>query len=370
MAANLPYEVRNSFPAFRKRIYVNTATSGLLSEGLFQWRQAHDLDYMTRGSEMKTKTDSLISGVRQSVGNCFGCDSENVALVPSFSIGLNLLLEGLRDTEKVLLLNRDYPSLNWPFQHRNFSFLKIDITKNLEETIYYNVKQNGITVLACSLVQWLNGFKIDINFYKKLKQDFPDLLIIVDGTQYCGTEAFDFSSSGIDILGSSGYKWLLSGYGNGFLLVNPKATPRFSLKAMGYGSGRNAREYQKERTFCKHLEPGHLAALNFGSLGYSLQWLMELGMDRIGKHLHALSSRARDEFNALGLLDPIVKERATHSTIFNLAIDLASHQQLLANNIVCVRRGEGTRLGFHLYNTQEDVDAIVEILKSVGNFAT
>jgi selenocysteine lyase/cysteine desulfurase len=354
--------LRNTFPVLRTALYANTATSGLLSEDLFEWRQEHDLDFLIGGSEAKSETHLLLKETRETVAKFFNFEEEHVALVPSFSQALNLLLEGLPPTEKVLLLKGDYPSLNWPFENRDFSITHLEIGADLEERVYDTVKKEDITVFACSAVQWLNGFKMDFDFIKKLKVDFPELMVIMDGTQFCGTEYFDFGSSGIAILGASGYKWLLSGYGNGFLMVKPEVQERFQLKSKGYGSGRNALNQKDGRTFCKHLEPGHLDSLNFGSLNFSMQSLMGIGLEAIGEHNQALSKYAKGQFDTLGLLDDFIVKRSPTSTIFNIK---KSHfyDKLLEHNVVCARRGDGIRLSFHFFNTLEELDRIIEILK-------
>src|SRR5690606_27445773 len=124
---------------------------------------------------------------------------ENVGLVPNFSLGLNQLLEGLDKKHNVLLLRGDYPSVNWPFESRGFAISYVDIDQNLEENILNQVKADNISVLALSLVQWVNGVKVDLNFLRQLKNEHPDLIIIADGTQFCGTAEFDFEISGIDL---------------------------------------------------------------------------------------------------------------------------------------------------------------------------
>ena len=351
------------FPVLQRGIYANTATSGLLHEDLLEWRQEHDLDFLIGGSAAKAETHILLKETRKTVAKFFNFEEEHVALVPSFSQGLNLLLEGLNTSEKVLLLKGDYPSLNWPFESRGFSTDYVDIEIALEDRIFEVVKKKNITVFACSGVQWLNGFKMDFDFLKNLKAEFPQLMIIMDGTQFCGTENFDFSISGVDILGASGYKWLLAGYGNGFLMVKPEMQDRFKLRSMGYGSGRNAKNQMDGRVFCKHLEPGHLDSLSFGSLQFSMKFLMDIGLETIGKHDQEISQYAKEWFTELGLLEDFVADRHSTSTIFN--IDRKdSYDNLVKNNVVCARRGDGIRFSFHFYNTKGEVDSIIEILKN------
>ncbi|WP_350285034.1 aminotransferase class V-fold PLP-dependent enzyme [uncultured Croceitalea sp.] len=357
--------LRKKFPVVNHHIYANTAASGLLSDDLMEWRQEHDLDFLIGGSEVKGRANTMLSETRGVVADFFNCSKDNTVLIPNFTIGLNLLLEGLGQKEKVLLLEGDYPSLNWPFESRSFEIKYVPISKALETEIYEAVSENGITVLALSVVQWLNGIKIDLEFLKKLKVEFPNLLIIADGTQFLGTSDFDFSESAIDLLGASAYKWLLSGYGNGLMLIKEEAKKRFDLKSKGYGSGRNMVAYDNKRTFGKRLEPGHLDTLNFGSLQFSLDFLKKIGLNAIETHLQDLSKTAKANFMELGLLEGAVDARECHSTIFNIRADQKVFDKLSHENVVCAQRGDGIRLSFHIYNTIAEIEAVTNILKKL-----
>lgn len=358
--------LRKKFPVLNQCIYANTAATGLMSEDLMEWRQGHDLDYLIGGSEMKMKNFEKIPEIRGVVGNFFQCKSENVALVPNFSIGLNILLEGLQKNQNVLLLEGDYPSVNWPFESRKFNIEYAKIDGLLEERIYDQAAKGKINILAFSIVQWINGIKIDLEFLKKLKKDFPNVMIIADGTQFCGTEQFGFQDSGVDILGSSGYKWLLAGFGNGFFLVKDEIKERFNLKFTGYGAVMGDESKKENIPFCRHLEPGHLDSLNFGSLRYAMDFLEEIGMEHIQTQLKRLSHKAREEFSALGLLENSVIQREGHSTIFNIKGDKALFQKLSGHDVVCSPRGTGIRLSFHFYNTEEEIESIAKMLKPMS----
>lgn len=346
-------------------IYANTASAGLLNDNLMEWRQEHDLDYLIGGSDMKTK--AMLTGipeVRKTVAAFFGAITENTALTPNFSIGLNMLLSGLDKNSKVLLVENDYPSVNWPFEYRQFKVSYVKQDENLEDNILQKIKAGDISILALSLVQWVNGIRIDMDFLKSLKKDFPNLIVIADGTQFCGTTDFHFADSGIDILGTSGYKWLLSGYGNGFFLFKDGIKERFTMETIGFNSANIDIEGRDNVRFAKHFEPGHLDTLNFGSLKFSLDYLSSLGKSKIEEHLKNLSEKAKEEFAELGLLEDAVVARKFHSTIFNIKGDDTLFESLKAQNVVCSQRGGGIRLSFHCYNAKKDIDAIVRILKT------
>ncbi|MDL5513711.1 aminotransferase class V-fold PLP-dependent enzyme [Arenibacter sp. M-2] len=356
-------KIIKQFPVLSQYTYVNTATSGLLYDDLLDWRQEHDLDFLIGGSSMKMKGHLLLSETRNTIGEFFGCKADNVALVPNFSIGLNLLLEGMGSARNVLLLEGDYPSLNWPFESRDCHTFYIKVTEALEENIYDRIRLDNINVLALSLVQWLNGIKVDLEFLGKLKKEFPDLLIIADGTQFLGTETFNFEDSGIDVLGASSYKWLLGGYGNGFMLFADDVPAKFNCSSTGFNAADADMEGREKISFVKQLEPGHLDTFNFGSLNYSLGFLSGIGMAAISDQIRGLSLKAKSEFENLGLLEESVVKRKIHSSIFNIAGDKELYAKLMEQDVVCAQRGNGIRLSFHFYNTEREIDKIIGILK-------
>ncbi|HET8736133.1 MAG TPA: aminotransferase class V-fold PLP-dependent enzyme [Pricia sp.] len=357
--------IRKHFPVLSQYLYADTASAGLLSDTLMTWRQEHDLDYLIGGSTMKTKAmGNGIPEIRKTVARFFGATPESTALVPNFSLGLNLLLEGFDTSRRVLLVQGDYPSVNWPFEHRDYKISYVSLDENLEDNIRDTIKAGNISVLAFSLVQWVNGIQIDLDFLSGLKADFPELIIIADGTQFCGTTDFNFLDSAIDVLGASGYKWLLGGYGNGFFLFKEGLETHFAVKTTGFNAADANLDMEDDIRFAKHLEPGHLDTLNFGSLKFSLEYLESLGKGNIETHLAKLSKKGQEEFAELGLLEDAVVARKAHSTIFKINGDKRLYRKLEQHDVVCSQRGGGIRLSFHCYNTETDVDQIVKILKT------
>lgn len=357
-------KVRKEFPVTRKGIYANTAVYGPLYDSLIDWRQEHDLDFLLHGSGMREKSLQILSDTRKTVGQFFNCKRENVALINNFSTGLNVLLEGLHPKKKILLLENDYPSVNWSFENRDFDISYVKTSATVEEKIEKAIGAQRIDVLALSVVQWLDGFLIDLAFIKKLKTTYPNLIIIADGTQFCGTRQFNFADSGIDVLGASAYKWLLAGYGNGFMLFSDSVKELFSLSTIGFNAANGDFDKKDAIRFAKQFEPGHLSCLNFGSLKFSMEFMQRIGMDKISQYNQLLSEKAKQQFNSLGLLEDRIVERKAHSTIFNIKVDTRVFNHLLENNVSCAQRGDGVRLSFHFYNTENEIDAIVKILKT------
>lgn len=355
--------LRKEFPALERFLYLNTAASGLLSETLLDFRQNHDLDFLIGGSEFRLEEKKLLTETRETLALFFNADPQLVALVPSFSIGFNFLLNGIPETAKILLLHNDYPSINLAVENRNFDLCYATIDENLEENVLHAINENQPEIFIFSLVQYLNGIKINLEFLKDLKQRFPKLILIADGTQYCGTEIFDFKNSGLDVLGASAYKWLNAGYGNAFFLFSGNASGKFSPETIGYGS--NMGKYKSDDgNFIGKFEPGHLDTFNFGSLKTALELQLKIGQEEIQKQIEQLSKKAKNEFERLDLLEECVVKREKHSSIFNIRGDEKLLHYLRGKEIICSPRGNGIRISFHYFNTEKEVDFLMNILRS------
>lgn len=356
-------EIRKEFPVLDKYTYLNTASSGLLSRSLVAWRHAHDLALMQDASIFRDLHRSYIRGIRTAVSRFFTAEENEIALLPNFSFGHNILLEGLARKTKVLLLERDYPSINWAVENRNFEIRMVKIDEQLELNIEAAVMEFQPDVFAFSIVQYLNGIKIDFDFLRQLKAYHPDLLLIADGTQYVGTERFSFRDSPIDILGASCYKWMLAGYGNGIFMIKAEVQHKIAPSAVGFNSADAVFGNRDEIRFMSRFEPGHQDTLAMGSIEQSICFMEKLGVDVIAAGVENLANRAKDRFAELGLLEDAVIKRSKHSSIFNINGDAKLFERLKKNNIICSQRANGIRISFHFYNTEAELEKLISLLK-------
>ncbi|MCF4101951.1 aminotransferase class V-fold PLP-dependent enzyme [Gillisia sp. M10.2A] len=353
--------LRKAFPVLQQYIYLNTAASGPLSEKVFDFRQEHDLDFLVSGCILKEKQGEMLAKIRETVGGFFKCEPNRVALVPNFSYGFNTLLEGIESDKSFLLLEDEYPSISWPITSREFKTYTVSLSATLEEDIENALKNYNPDVFAFSIVQYISGLKLSIDFLKQMKQKFPDTLFIADGTQYCGTEIFNFDDSGLDVLLCSGYKWLNAGYGNGFVLFQEDVPKKIFPKTTGFNSLQGKYKAQ-EGNFLGKFEPGHQDTLNYGSLMTALKYLNEVNLEVVEEINKKLSVIAKKELTTLGVLDEIVVKRSHHSTIFNIKGDKNLYDHLRNNDILASLKGPGIRVSFHYYNTEEEIQELVKAL--------
>jgi len=355
-------DLRNEFPALQGQTYLNTASSGLLSKTLYRWRAVHEKELLENGANF-TIRKKIPEDTRQAVAQFFDAKVDEVALIPNFSFGFNSVLEGLSKGQKVLMLKNDYPSLRWPIETRDFNVCYAEISENLEANISEAFEKHRPDIFVFSIVQWLSGVKMDFNFLKELKAQYPNVLLMADATQYLGTEYFSFANNVIDVVAASCYKWLLAGFGNGIMMVKREAQEKIYPATIGFNGAETFESNAEDTKFNRHFEPGHQDTFNYGSLHQAILQAEKYGIDAIANKINVLKSTAIEGLSGLGLLTSMTANRSTHSSIINFKGDGVLFQKLKEKNIICSLRGGGIRVSFHYYNDLDDVAKLLDTLK-------
>jgi len=341
------------FPALENKIYLDTARSGLMYNELLSWRKEHENDFLNRGSQFRLNHEILLEKTRTEINKFLGSNNLTTFLVQNFSVGLSLLLKTIKTDKTVLMVKDDYSSIINQVLCSGLKHTLVDNNFDVEAQILNGINKYNPDLFIFSIVQHIDGTFIDLDFIKQVKKDFPQILIIADGTQFCGTQFFNFQSSEIDVLISSGYKWMMGGYGNGFISFNDK--------------------YQKshfkinEQYFMDLFEPGHHDTLNFGSLLFSLKKISNYGIDKIEKKINLLSFYTLEKLKTKKVLASKIIKRSSHSNIFNIRGDEKLFQHLLENNIICSKRGDGIRISINFYNTKDEIDYFLSIFSLYSN---
>jgi len=343
--------------------YLNTPGNGLIPKSHYSWRVNRDKEFFDPQGDLRDQQPAFINSVKENFSRLFNCSLSRLFLVPNFSFGYNTLLEGLGKNLKILLLEEDYPSLNYPVISRGFDYNLLPASAKIEEEVYKYIQANQPDVLVLSVVNYISGLKIDLEFVKKLKQDFPSLLIIGDATQFLGTEPFDFENSGFDALGGSGYKWMMAGFGNGYMMISERLADILYADAQRKNKPLEAMWAHKS-ILNIYFEPGHQDTLSQGTLNQSLLFLEQNGLQYIKSYLDELLYYAYRIFEERNWLLPIIAQREVRSALVNLQINPDYYPFLLNNGIKCFPRGTGIRIGIHFYNTKEDINRFVEVVDS------
>lgn len=338
------------FPVLEHSTYLNTAYVGLMPQGLLDFRAQQESKYWQMGDAYKIEAYEKLPLYHQNLGDYLHADPDHCYVVPNFSEGIRHLFDRLPKHFKVLSFLGDYHSLTAALNEYEFSCKKVPLGLQAETQLLEALRSEHFDVLVLSIVQYISGLKIDFNLLNQIKAEFPELLIIGDATQFLGTSEFNFEQSAFDGIVGSGYKWLLAGFGNGFCALKKD----FFKRTQTQPNALNERIYA-----------GHFDILAAASLDYAIR---QLSPEVASKRYRAIDQLSRIFHQSFleneWLLDPELGQRSP-SSIFLLKGNQSIYDQLQNNNIRCSLRGEGVRISVHFYNSENDLDRLVEVLKKL-----
>jgi selenocysteine lyase/cysteine desulfurase len=208
-------------------------------------------------------------------------------------------------------------------------------------------------VVAVSLVQSANGAVLDIDTLRTHVVGTPTLTVI-DITQALGWKRVDLSW--VDVTVAAVYKWLLSPRGTSLFSLSDRIIRSMTPHAASWYAGEAPwqtiyglplRLAEDARRF--DLSPAWFSVLG---AGLAMPWLASLDGDAVEAHCLGLANRLRAEFDL----------PQQDSAIVSLPIEGGAERLQRAGIRASVRAG-AIRVGFHLYNTENDLHRLLDALR-------
>jgi selenocysteine lyase/cysteine desulfurase len=348
--------------------YLNTAAAGLLSPASVSAAGAFNESLSANPSESFLQfLHERLPVLRAKTAGLVGATPSQVAFAPNFSYALLAVIANISPhLSRVLLYDDDYPSLNMPFELSGFEahYVKSDDGFSISlEDIRRMIEREKIDVVALSHVQFLTGFKIDLEELGACCRE-KDVALIIDATQSMGAVEMDFDRLAVDVMISSSYKWLNGGYGTAVLCVKEEFLRRYPPRFAGFGSMNVSPEGWVYSPSITSFEPGHL---NVPGLVQLEQAVEQRALDTVVK-VEGHNSRLLQKlimglggtsFNLKG--GPAAQSRAA---ILSFEAGQGVHDYLTSRGFAVTWRKGMIRVSPHFYNTLEEITSLVETLQA------
>jgi selenocysteine lyase/cysteine desulfurase len=363
--------------------YMNSASQHPMSRAA---RQAADeyLDFKKFSAPASYPFGEIRDRCRSNYAKLINADADEIAFVQSTTVGENLMLQALgipgrtgRIVTDELHFVGSMPTY-LELAKRGMDVVTLRATEDGSISLeQFEQAINDDTVLvAVSLVSMLNGFQHDLKGICEIAHS-RGALVFADTVQAAGSVPIDARDSGVDFTSAAGYKWLMGDMGLGFLSVRKDRLA--SLERPWWGSGQLARrdhrgfpnpgsegpvsDYEYHDTAMGYFAMGTQANMVAAALDASLEYLLEVGVERIQAYRQPMIDYLQEELPKLGY--PTITPRGTGSSIvsFRHDEDPAALRKRLVNDGITITVAEHYfRVSLSVFNDMQDVENLVSAL--------
>lgn len=310
--------------------------------------------------------------VREKGARLLGCATDEIVLTTSTTDGMCRVALGLNLTagDHVLTTDQEHPggSHCWEFLVRTRGIV-LDVVNIVpgehDASAIADRMRKAITprtkVMSFSHLLSSTGLRMPVAELAAVARSHG-CVSVVDGAQAAGGIAVDVKALGCDIYATSGHKWLLGPKGTGLLYVSALLGPRLELITLQDGhaaySGVNG---------VSNI-PGVIG------LGAAIDYVTTRGLAAIEAHNLSLRTRLDTALASVPKLTVVsARETALASPLltYRLPDDVPADElkdRLLNKHRVVVKLVpknwfNGQRISTHLFNTESDVDALIDALR-------
>ena len=350
---------------------------------------AHRGDYKT-----SLKVDMLYEETREIVKDFINAKhSKEIIFTSGATNSLNTVAFGfakynLKPGDEILLTKTEHASNVLPWielsKQIDIKIKYIPLDKNLK--LQTNTLKNAITKKTKLVsVAHVTNTVGDVRDLKEIGDVLKDkgIYFVVDAAQSAGHRKIDVQDMNIDFLAFSGHK-MLGPTGIGVLYGKEELLEK--TKPLNYGGGMNnffessgEVEYKQLPT---RLEAGTQNIEWVLGLKEAILYLNKIGLKNIEKHDKELKDYFLEKIKEVDNIEILNKETEAGNILFNIKGVFPQDTAIYLDHYnICVRAWNHcakllkdelgikntTRISFYIYNTKQEIDKLVEILKNSEN---
>lgn len=399
--------MKNNFPIFQNKpslVYLDSAATSLKSAPVILAEMEYYTQYSANIHRGLYQISQIASAAydqsRQIIADFINAKSNEIIFTSGTTASINLVAQtwgqlNIKSGDEVIVTQMEHHSNLVPWQQ--LAKIKKARLKYLPVTSDFLLDQKSLSKLITSktkiialthvsnVLGTVNPIKKIVQTIKKLN---PKTLVLVDGAQAVAHFPVDVADLGVDFYAFSGHK-LYGPTGIGVLYVNQKIYSSMSPASFGGGA---IKEVFWDKTildnppFC--YEPGTPPIAQTIALGQAIKFIQKIGWSKIISHEQELINYLFQKLNTISdlkILGPTnnnqrlgvisfaftkPKSPASHdigdilSQKFNLAVRTGFHCAMPLHQLFDFSTGT-TRISLGIYNTQKDIDKLIEGLNYV-----
>ncbi|MBV8052370.1 MAG: aminotransferase class V-fold PLP-dependent enzyme [Acidobacteriaceae bacterium] len=363
--------VRSRFPIFKKKIFLNSCSQGALSDAVEASLREHIRVWHEQGSPWDCWVQQY-EGARAAFARFIGATPDEVAVITSASAGINSVASALdfNERRKVIMGEFEFPTMGqiWLAQERRgakIHFLPAEHGKICPDS-YAKAIDDQTLIVPVTQVCFSNGFRSDVGPIVKTAHEHG-ALVMLDGYQDCGTRPINVKELDVDFYVTGALKYLLCPSGIAFLYVRPEIIHSLNPTITGWFAQENPFAFDvkhlKPAATARRFETGSPPLPHVYAVPAALQLMGAVGFEKISEHIARLTRALMAGAHDLKIRIKTPADSVGPLVVLQMKDADAMVKKLAERDVVASNRMDGLRVSFHLYNTLEDVNAVLEVLQ-------
>lgn len=358
-------EIRKRFPVTERLAYLNSAAAGPVSRASFEAASGYYEKMMRDGDVHWNRWLADHEAIRLKIARFINAEPDEIGFTTNTSSGMNVIVDALEDRGEVISCELEFPVTTLPWMNRR---IPVHLLPAIEREVRIDDVRSAMThetgIIALSHVQYSNGFRIDPEEVGNIKGRHA---LVINASQSAGVFEIDVRRMKIDALCATGHKWMLAGYGSGFVYLSRELQERSLPRALGWLSVEEPFEMRNDEFRPRHdaaarVELGCPHFAGIFSLGAAVDLIEEVGITNIqgrAQELNRLLTSRLTE-NGWSVLSPLQNETARSAeTLVQVENPGEVVRSLFRRGVVVTEKPEGLRVATHFFNDEQDVERLI-----------
>jgi cysteine desulfurase/selenocysteine lyase len=363
--------LRAEFPVTETYAYLNSAGAGPVSRRVADAPARFYRETLESGDRSWEVWLARRERARADVARLINAEPDEIAFTTNTSSGMNLIVDALEAVGQVVSCELEFPVSTIPWLHRGARVRFVKAAGGVLRTEdVLAAAGDERTVVCLSHVQYSNGFRVPL---EEIGANKGRHLFVVNASQSAGVFPIDVKRMKIDALCATGHKWMLAGYGSGFVYLSRELLAQTRPRAVSWMSVEDPfamrnDAYRLRADAAARSETGCPHFAGIFALGEAARHLLEIGADRIERRALALNRRMTERLSAAGweVLSPLGEEAwRSAETLVRADDPLRVVRHLSRQRVAVTIKPEGFRAATHFFNDEDDIARLVASLEEL-----
>jgi selenocysteine lyase/cysteine desulfurase len=292
--------------------------------------------------------------------------------VTSVSAGINGFASALsfQERKKVVMGEFEFPTMGHVWLGQRVRGAEVQFVGAEGNCIpaanYEKMVDHNTCIVPLTHVCFKNGFRSEASAIIQIAHR-SGALVMLDDYQDCGTRPIDVKAMDLDVFLTGTLKYLLGPPGLAFMYVRKGLISSLLPTVTGWFGQANPFAYDPKlfdlSPTARRFESGSPSVPNVYAALPGFQLLREIGMENVAGHIQSLTQSLLSCAHKLGIRAKTPADSAGPLVVLQSNDSTLLVQKLAESDIVASNRHDGLRISFHVYNTMDDVKAVVEVLE-------